>query len=235
MPAVDEVMAELERLGTAQNRKVYVRHGAREPLFGVSYKDLGVLAKRLGREHDLACELWSSANHDARVLATRLADPSQLSAELAEAWLADVDNHVLLDVVVSALAASPDGVRLAASWRERDAEWPSAAGWALTAALALRPGALSDGDCEALLGGVEARIADAPNRTRHELNGALIAIGSRGGALEQRAREAAARIGPVHVDHGQTGCKTPEALAYLDRIAARRASKAGGRRAASGR
>jgi len=32
-----EIMKELEALGTAQNRKVYRRHGAGENLFGVSF------------------------------------------------------------------------------------------------------------------------------------------------------------------------------------------------------
>jgi hypothetical protein len=60
-------MAELARLGTAQNRKVYRRHGVGEPLFGVSYGNLRNLAKRIRVDQDLARELWDSGNHDARV------------------------------------------------------------------------------------------------------------------------------------------------------------------------
>ena len=43
----DETMAELEALGTAENRKVYPRHGVKEPMFGVSYASLGKLEKKL--------------------------------------------------------------------------------------------------------------------------------------------------------------------------------------------
>lgn len=225
-PDTREIMSELERLGTAQNRRIYARHGADEPLFGVSHKDVARLAKRIGRDQPLAERLWDSANHDARILAMQIAEPALVDLRTAERWLADATNHMLVAAVTKPLATAPGATALAASWRERPEEWPSSAGWALTAHLALRPEILDDAECEGLLATIEARITDAPNRTRHELNGVLIAIGSRGGAAELRARDAAARIGAVSVDHGETGCKTPAAIPYLDRIAARRAARA---------
>ena len=57
------------------------------------------------------------------------------------------------------------------------------------------------------------------------MNGALIAIGLRSPALRKKAVAAARRIGKVDVDHGETGCKTPDADSYIE--------KAGGRRKAS--
>jgi hypothetical protein len=56
------------------------------------------------------------------------------------------------------------------------------------------------------------------------MNNALIAIGSHE-PLRADALEAARAIGKVEVDHGQTGCKTPDAAAYIGRIAARKAKK----------
>ena len=69
MALVRDVLAQLEAVGTAQNRKVYARHGAAEPMFGVSYKELGRIGKPLAGDHRLAEALWRSGNHDARVLA----------------------------------------------------------------------------------------------------------------------------------------------------------------------
>ncbi len=40
---LDESMRQLERLGTAQNRKIYKRHGSGENVYGVSFADLGKL------------------------------------------------------------------------------------------------------------------------------------------------------------------------------------------------
>jgi hypothetical protein len=69
---------------------------------------------------------------------------------------------------------------------------------------------------------IEARLESSPNRTRHTMNGALIAIGSRNSTLRKRATAAARRVGSVDVDHGETSCVTPEAIGYIDKVWARR-------------
>src|SRR3712207_8808706 len=80
-------MARLEALGTEQNRKTYARHGATENVFGVSYADLGKLQKEIKVDHELARDLWATGNHDARILATKVADPAALTAKDADAWI----------------------------------------------------------------------------------------------------------------------------------------------------
>ena len=107
MSTLAEVMAELELAGTAQNRKVYARHGAAEPMFGVSYKELGRIAKPLRTDHALAAGLWDSGNHDARVLALRVADAAAVSKTRARRWLRDVDNYILAEALGGMLAQSP--------------------------------------------------------------------------------------------------------------------------------
>jgi hypothetical protein len=62
---------------------------------------------------------------------------------------------------------------------------------------------------------VEADIHKRKNRVRHEMNGALIAIGCRNAQLEKQALAVAAKIGKVVVDHGETSCKTPDAAEYI--------------------
>ncbi len=57
------------------------------------------------------------------------------------------------------------------------------------------------------------------------MNTTLIAIGIRNGPFEKIALEAAERIGSVEVDHGETGCKTPEAVSYIRRTSARKREK----------
>jgi hypothetical protein len=73
---------------------------------------------------------------------------------------------------------------------------------------------------------IETDIHQAKNRTRHAMNSALIAIGLRSTGLRNKALAAAARIGKVEVDHGETGCTTPDAAAYIRKGSARPARKA---------
>jgi len=190
---LDDVMGELERLGTEQNRKTYRRHGVSEPLFGVSYAHLGALQKRIKTDQALAEALWATGNADARTLATMIADPSRFTLAQLDAWLKSARYHGLVDGLTSHVASKSRFAREADAFFERH------------------------------IATIQAGIHAAKNRTREAMNTALINIGARNEALRKKAIAAATRIGEVEVDHGDTGCKTREAVEYIEKIWARRA------------
>ena len=216
-------MKELEARGTAQNRKVYARHGVGPATFGVSYADLKALKKSIKRDQDLAESLWETGNHDARVLATMVADPARVSTETLDSWAADLTNYVLADALAGLAAKTPEARAIADAWIADDREWVASAGWSALASLAVGKGSgvPIEPDSFAYLRKIESEIASAPNRARHAMNGALIALGLQSPALQEAAIAAARRIGPVQVDHGETGCVTPPAEPYILKVAAR--------------
>ncbi len=226
-------MATLEAAGTEQNRKTYRRHGARDPMFGVSFAVMRPLAKRAKRDQMLARELWGTANYDARILACMVADPASTTEQDLDAWLADIDVYTLVDIFVVSLASQVPGVRARADrWTAEDRDWTSQAGWDLYAQLALNDPSQDDAYFSGLLERIEAGIHRAGNRTRHSMNGALIAIGARNERLRAEAEAASGRIGIVVVDHGETGCVTPAAVPYIAKIWDRKEAQAA--KAASG-
>jgi 3-methyladenine DNA glycosylase AlkD len=221
-------LARLEAAGTEQNRKVYRRHGARDPLFGASFAALHALAKESKRDHALALALWATGNYDARLLASMVADPAGMTDADLDAWLAEIDVYVLVDTFVGSLASLVPGVRDRADrWTASPRDWTAQAGWDLYGQLAMKDASLDDGYFLGLLERIEAGIGTAGNRTRHSMNGALIAIGIRNGALRAAAEATAMRIGPVVVDHGRTGCVTPAAIPYIGKAWGRRAARPG--------
>jgi 3-methyladenine DNA glycosylase AlkD len=222
----DQVLARLESLGTEQNRTVYARHGVRKRMYGVSYVDLRALAKKIGRDHPLALELWSSGNHDACVLATMIAEPNRISRDQAERWAAGLDSYVVTDALTGVIAASPAARALAEKWVDRDDEWTASCAWGVLAHLALEDRTLPDTWFEPWIARIENDIHEAKNRVRSAMNGALIAIGGRSPGLRELAIATAGRIGKVDVDHGETGCKTPDAAGYIRKMAKRSAAKA---------
>ena len=223
----DDTLRELQSLGTAQNRKIYPRHGVEDPLFGVSYANLRKLAKRLAPDHQLAEELWSSGNHDARVLATMVDNPSRISAETLRLRIRNVGNYVLADALAALVGRTPLLDEMAREWTaDPEDEWAGATGWSLVTAQAMDSRcSLPDTYFLERLAYIERHITTAANRVRHSMNGALIAIGARSPQLRQVAEEAARQIGKVRVDHGRTSCKTPEAIPYLARIWKRKAPR----------
>lgn len=211
---LQQVLRELEALGTEQNRKVYRRHGIGGNQYGVSFTNLGKLQKQIRLDHDLAAQLWATGNHDARILATMIANPERLSARLMDQWGADLDNYVLADALSRLIARSPMAKEQMESWIQATGEWTGQAGWNLVAHLCGN-GSLDSSYLEFLVEDITQRIHTQQNRVRYAMNGALIAIGSMGGELERKAVAAARRIGKVSVDHGETGCQTPDAVEYI--------------------
>ena len=215
-------LAALEAAGTAQNRKVYRRHGVSDPLYGVSYANQGKLAKKNKGDTELAIGLWDSGNHDARILAAMIADPEEIRSSLLDVWVRDLDNYVLTDAFSDLVGQSPFAKTKVGRWTRSAQEFVGAAGWNVLARLARRDPELTDKELEEYLGMIETEIHGRKNRSRHSMNSALIAIGIRNPKLERKALAAAKRIGKVEVDHGETSCKTPDAPTYIRKAVARR-------------
>lgn len=219
---VQEALDTLKSLGTEQNRKIYRRHGATEDVYGVSSAELKNLKKKIKVDHELAAGLWASGNHDARMLAGMIADPKRMDREALDAWAGTLRNYPETDVLGSVAARSPVAREVMEGWMKSDNEWIASAGWRILAHLALDAEGLPDADFEKYLAVIQRDIHGSQNRVRHEMNNALIAIGARNPALEKKALAAAAKIGKVEVDHGETGCKTPDAAAYIKKTVERR-------------
>lgn len=221
MPTLADIMTELETLGTEQNRKVYARHGITPPMFGVSFAHLDTLKKRLKKDHTLALQLWDTGNHDARVLALKIADPAAVTVEVLEAWADAVTNYTLSDILSGFVAQTRHLQDRAERWSGMDDEWHGATGWNLVASLAMQKNDLPDSYFMDYLSRIGADLHRAKNRVRHSMNQALIGIGVRNDGLYAEAVKVANRIGKVVVDHGETGCKTPAAVPYMDKTRAR--------------
>ena len=223
--AVNNVLAKLKQLGTAQNRKVYSRHGVGKNMYGVSFANLNKLAKQIKPNHELAGKLWTTGYHDARVLATMIADPHKMTSRELDAWARDLDNYCLTDCFAGLVSKARHARTKMEKWGKSKGEWTGRAGWGLLAHLAMKDGELTDRYLEQHLATIEREIHSRPNRVRDAMNSALIAIGIRNPKLEKKALAAAKRIGKVEVDHGETNCKTPDAAAYIRKTVEHRKNK----------
>lgn len=221
------VLTELKRLGKPKTIEIYTRHGVTGPCYGVNYGDLKRLVKRIGRNQEVAAALWKSGVHDARVVATMIAEPEKMTRAEVEGWLAECANYPITDAVAGVAAKMSGAVEMARSWVETDSEWTTAAGWNVVAASGAK-GMLSRDDVEGMLAKIQQGIHSQPNRTRHAMNNVLINIGGYQEALRPRVLAVVKAIGTVHVDHGETGCVTPDASAYIAKMVSRQRAKGGG-------
>lgn len=229
-----EVMTRLEQAGNAQTLKTWRRHGVTGPAFGVRFADLYALQKQIKVDHALARALWGTGNHDARTLATLIADPKVMRIEELDAWQAACDDNYGLNGMVADVAGrSPVARELAERWHGDEGEYRSAAGWHVLGILAAPGTDADDAYLRPYLAKIRKGIRGAPNRTRSSMNNALIAIGGYRPELRDEALEMARVIGKVEVDHGDTSCKTPDAVEYIQKMMARHSKKAAKKKTAA--
>lgn len=221
-----EVMKELRANGTAQNRKVYRRHGIEGEMFGVSYAALGKLKKKIKTDQALAEQLWDTGNHDARILATMIADPSAVKVSTLNAWVKEADSRVLAAAVSNVAAEAPSVKGRMEKWTASRNEMVACTGWHTLASIARQDNELPNVYFVKYLATIESTVHTSPNWAKYAMNNALINIGVRNAALEKKAVAAAKRIGKIDVDHGETGCKTPDAAAYIKKTLTHRRKKA---------
>src|ERR1700704_1726226 len=88
--SVGRVVGQLRRLGTKRNVEGMARYGIRaEKVFGVSKPKLDALAKKIGKNHALGLELWSTGIQDAKILAGLISEPGKVTASQMELWVRD--------------------------------------------------------------------------------------------------------------------------------------------------
>ncbi len=189
-------------------------------MFGVKYGDLNKMVRQIKSDHDLALELWESGVFDARVLATMVAVPDHMSLTSLGKWMEDVDCHGLSVSLSNVAQRSPVAVKMVAKWAKARWELVASTAWMMVAGIAREsPQLYTKTEYKAFLKTIEAEIHQAQNRVKASMNGALISIGTY--IDEKTAVKVAQRIGLVEVDHGDTSCKTPFAVPYIPKAAAK--------------
>lgn len=221
---LNEVMTELESYGNEGTKKVLVKHGAKEPFFGVRVQDLKKIVKKIKKDHELSLELYATGNSDAMYLAGLIADAEKISKQDLKRWADEAYWYYLSEFAVPWIAAETKyGFELGLEWIESADERIAACGWAtLSSCASVKPDSELDiAKYKELLDRAQNTLHAAQNRVRHTMNGFVIAVGSYIKELTAKSMDVGAKIGKVKVDMGGTACKVPLATEYIQKVADR--------------
>lgn len=213
-----DVMAELAAQGSENIKRIFLRHGATEPLFGVKVGDLKVIAKKLKGDQALALKLFATGIGDAQYLAGMIVDGRKMTRAQVQSWAEKAAWQMVSGWTVPWVASEhPDGYALAREWIDSPKERLAIAGWAsLGALVTVRPDEqLPVKELGALLDRVAKTLPAAPDRVRQQMNYFVIACGTYVAPLGAKAITTARKIGKVEVDVGDTDCKIPDAESYI--------------------
>ncbi|VEI51267.1 DNA alkylation repair protein [Kocuria rosea] len=217
---VDDVLAELAALEDPRVRAVNERHGDDH---GVNLTKLRAVAKRLGKQQDLALELWGTGETAARLLALLICRPkafegSELNAMVREARTPKVHDWLVNYVVGKSLHAE----ELRTAWLADPDPVVASAGWALTSdRVAKKPEGL---DLAGLLDVIEAQMKDAPERLQWAMNTCLAQIGIEHPEHRVRVLEIGERLEVLKDYPTPPNCTSPFAPVWIAEMVRRQAA-----------
>jgi 3-methyladenine DNA glycosylase AlkD len=199
---VETALAWLKRHGTKATREGMARYAIpSEKAFGVSMRDIQVLAKQLGRNHELAAALWSTGWYEARMLAPYVDEPARVTPAQMDRWCRDFDNWAICDTVCFALFdRTPHAWRKVEQWSGRRDEFVKRAAFALLWGLTVHDKGAGDKPFARALLLVERAAADERHFVKKSVNMALRSIGKRSSALNAAAVAVAKRLAASPLD-----------------------------------
>ncbi len=218
---VKEILDEIKTYSNDSIKKIYLKHGAKEPFFGVKVEHLKLIQKRIKKDYQLALDLYNTGNSDAMYLAGLIADHQKMTKEDLYLWAKNGYWYLISEYTVAWIAAESNfGHELALEWINKKEENIASSGWATYSnLLALLPDEkINKEEIKSLLIRIEKEIPTERNRVKHTMNGFVIAVGSYIPELTTTSIETGQRIGAVTVDMGDTSCKTPYAPDYIDKV-----------------
>ena len=196
METVEDVLAAIRKLENRENIKGKERYGINvETAFGLSVPQIRALAKKIGKNHKLAMALWKTNIHEARHIATMIADPKEVTEKLMEQWVKDFNSWDIVDGCCSSLFRKTSfAYSKAMEWCERKEEYVRRAGFSLMATLAVHDKKEKDAKFEQFFPYIYKFSNDERNFVRKAVNWSLRQIGKRNDRLCKKAIKLANEI-----------------------------------------
>jgi len=142
-----QIIAWLKKNKNPRNMEGMKRFGIRpnDKLYGISVTEIRKLAKQIGKDTALALNLWDGGIHEARILATIIAEPDKLRSSQLDKWVSELKSWDINDQLCSNLLWRINKPEIKINkWSKDKREFTRRAGIVLLAALAVKNKQLPD-------------------------------------------------------------------------------------------
>jgi 3-methyladenine DNA glycosylase AlkD len=212
----------LQSLGNPKAVEGMARFGiTTRKVFGVSTPDLRKMAKEIGKNHDLAQELWSTGVLEARAIAALIDEPPKVTEKQMERWVRDFDNWAVCDgCCMNLFDKTSFAWKKVVEWSKREREYEKRGAFALMAVLAVHDKGAEDKQFLSVLPIIKREATDERNFVKKAVNWALRQIGKRNLALNKKAIQTAKEI--QRLDSKSARWIAADALRELTSVAVQR-------------
>ncbi|MFX0068797.1 MAG: DNA alkylation repair protein [Candidatus Hodarchaeota archaeon] len=196
MTSVEEVLKKLKAKARPDQLEGMARYGmVAEKRLGVSVPDMRKIAKEVGKDHNLALELWKTGVAEGRIVAAMIDEPEKVTEDQMEDWVKDINSWDICDQVCMNLFEKTSLVwRKILDWSEREEEFVKRTAFALIACLAWHDKKAQDERFIALFPVIKQGSTDDRNFVKKAVNWALRNIGKRNLSLNTAAIRTAKEI-----------------------------------------
>lgn len=192
----EQILRELKKLGRPNALQFMSKYGINpENAFGVSIPNLRKLARFSGKNHSLAHSLWETEIHDARLLASLVAEPQLVTKAEMDYWAKDFYSWDVVDGFCNNLFVfTPHAYEKAIEWSREEREYLKRAGFVLMAVSAVHKKGWGDNDFLSFFPIIKREATDERNFVKKAVNWALRQIGKRNFNLNKEAIKLAEEI-----------------------------------------
>lgn len=178
------------------------------------------LAKKIGRDHELALQLWESDLYDAKIIALLIDDPKIITREQAEMQVDHLYQGHLAHVFSScdaALAKTDFAVDLAVDWVKSESVIRRSCGYGLIYELSKsrKKSMPDDNFFIQLIEHIRLNFHDEHIAVQGSMGGALIGIGKRSALLNEVSLKLARELGPIHFESKGSKCEPLNVVKHL--------------------
>jgi 3-methyladenine DNA glycosylase AlkD len=161
---------------------------------GVSMPNIRAIAKACGVDHTLALGLWKTGIHEARILATLVADPEALTEVQRERWALDITSWDLCDSAADLFGRTPSQADVIRAWARRPEAFVKRCAFSMIARRSVWAKEVPDREFLGYLPLIRRAATDDRNEVKKGVSWALRQIGKRNRALHSAAIDEAERI-----------------------------------------
>jgi 3-methyladenine DNA glycosylase AlkD len=161
---------------------------------GVSMPNIRAIAKQCGTDQQLAGDLWDTGIHEARMLATLVADPDALTGDEMDRWAGDLTSWDVCDSAADVFGRTPLAERKIRSWATSPEGYVKRCAFSMIARRAVWDKDAPDRAFLGYLPRIRRGATDPRNEVKKGVSWALRQIGKRNEALRGAAVEEAERL-----------------------------------------
>jgi 3-methyladenine DNA glycosylase AlkD len=189
-------LQKLKTHGSRENIEGMARFGiTTERRLGVSVPEMRRIARECGKDHPLSIRLWNSGIPEARIVASMIADPAEMTAAEMDRWVSGFDSWDVCDqVCMNLFERTPFAGKKIRQWSRREEEFVRRAAYALIACLAWHDKDAPDVVFTGFLPIIKRGATDERNFVKKSVNWALRNIGKRNPRLNRAAVSTAKEI-----------------------------------------